>query len=235
MSYEGYRQARYEALQACQIAVLFLGDLVRRQPTCYSPAFRIFEALESHMMEELAGPDLIEATFNSCRSVLRCYLYLFADFARRQLLTIREPFYYYVESLAALDGNMRKLISAVNEISCHGKTLTFAQPRDQRFLFDQLLHITEDEQLSSTPRPSIPSTNPMCGVCWDQVAVEDFTQGKLMLKYEHETNVFRSCLAQSITAQLDSKPWNQLTCPLCTIKIDGNIVEKFAPSYTISR
>ena len=130
MSYEDYRQARYEALQVCQSAVLFLGDLVRRQPTCYSPAFRIFEALVMHMMEELAVPDLTEATFDSCCLVLRCYLYLFAVFARRQLLTIRKPFYYYVESLAPRDRNMRELVSAVNEISYHGKPLTFAQPRD---------------------------------------------------------------------------------------------------------
>ena len=235
VSYEDYRQARYEALQACQTAVLFLGNLVRRQPTCYSPAFRIFEALVLHMMEELSGPDLTEATFDSCCSVLRCYLYLFAVFAQRQLSTIREPFYYYVEALARRDRNMRELVSTVNEISCHGKTLTFAQPRDQRFLYDQLLSITEDEQPSSRPRPSVPTTNPTCGVCWDQVAVDDFIQGKLMPECEHEANICRSCLAQSITAQLESKLWNQLTCPLCTIRIDGNVVEKFAPSHTISR
>ena len=235
MSYEDYRQARYQAIQASQPAVLFLCDLVERQSTRTWPAFRIFVALVLHITEELAGPELTEAIFNSCCSVLRCYLYLFPVFARRQLLTIKEPFYYYVESLAARDRNMRELISAINGISCHGKTITFAQPRDQRFLFDQLLHLTADEQPSSTPGPSIPSTNPTCGVCWDQVAVDDFIQGKLMPECEHEANVCRSCLAQSITAQLDSKPWNQLTCPLCTIKIDGNIVEKFAPSYTISR
>ena len=235
VSYGDYRQARYEALQACRTAVLFLGDLVGRQPTCYSPAFRIFEALVLHMMEELAGPDLTEATFDSCCSVLQCYLYLFAVHARGQLSTIREPFYYYVEALARRDRNLRELISTVNEISCHGKTLTFSQPRDQRFLYDQLLNITEEEQPSSRPRPSVPSTNPTCGVCWDQVAVDVFIQGKLMPECEHEANVCRSCLAQSITAQLDSKLWNQLTCPLCTIKIDGNVVERFAPSHTILR
>ena len=235
MSYEDYRKVRYEALQACQTAVLFLGDLARRRPTCYSPAFRIFEALVLHMMEEFAGPEPTEATFNSCCSVLRCYIYLFVVFARRQLLTIREPFYYYVEALARRDRNMRQLISTVNGIICHGKTLTFAQPRDQRFLYDQLLHITEDEQPSSRPRPPVPSTNPTCGVCWDQVAVVDFIQGKLVPECDHEANVCRLCLAQSITAQLDSKLWNQLTCPLCTIRIDGNVVEKFAPSDTISR
>lgn len=235
MSYEDYRQARYEALQACQTAVLFLGDLARRQPTCYSPAFRIFEALVLHMMEEFARPGPTEVIFNSCCSVLRCYPYLFAVHVRRQLLTIREPFYYYVEALAARDRNMRQLISSVNGITCHGISFTFAPPRDQRFLYDQLLSFKEDEQPPSRPRPSVPSTNPTCGVCWEQVAVVDFIQGKLMPECEHEANVCRSCLAQSITAQLDSKLWNQLTCPLCTIRIDGNVVEKFAPSSTISR
>ena len=187
------------------------------------------------MMEELAGPDLSEAAFDSCCSVLQCYLYLFALFARRQLSTIKEPFYYYVEALAARDRNMRELFSTVDETSCHGMTLRLPQPRDQRFLYNQLLSLTDDEQPASKPRSSVPNTNPTCGVCWDQIPVGDFIQGKLMPECEHDANVCRSCLAQSITAQLDSKLWHQLTCPLCTIRINGNVVEKFAPSHTISR
>ena len=85
------------------------------------------------------------------------------------------------------------------------------------------------------PRLSVPSTNSTCGVCWDRVAVNDLVQGKVMPGCQHETNVCRSCLAQSITAQLESKLWNQLTCPLCTVRIDGTVVEKFATSDTISR
>ena len=181
MSYEDYRQAWYDALQACQTAVLFLGDLARRQPTCDSPAFRIFEALVLHVMEEFAGPAPTEAAFNICCSVLR-YLYLFAVIARRQLLTIREPFYYYAEALAARDRDMRQLISSVDGISCYGRSLTFPQPRDQCFVYEQLLDITEDEQPPSRLRPSVPSTNPTCGVCWDQVAVDEFIHGKLSLK-----------------------------------------------------
>ena len=235
VTYEDYRQAWYEARQACQTAVLFLSEFARRQPTCYSPAFRIFEALVLHVMEQFDGPEPTEATFNICCSVLRCYFYLFAVFARRQLLTIKEPFYYYAEALAARDIDMRQLISSVNKITCHGSSLTFPQPRDQRFLYEQLSNITEDEQPPSRPRPSIPSTNPTCGVCWEQVAVADFIQGKLMPECDHEANVCRSCLAKSITAQLDSKFWNQMTCPLCPTRIDGNVVEKYAPLHTRSR
>ena len=97
------------------------------------------------------------------------------------------------------------------------------------------INIAQHDQASSTPKPSVPSINPTCGVCWDQVAVNDFVQGKVMPGCQHETNVCRSCLAQSITAQLESKLWNQLTCPLCTVRIDGNVIEKFATSQTISR
>ena len=113
----------------------------------------------------------------------------------------------------------------------------YGRPRVRRSHHGALsnINIAQHEQASSTPRPSVPSTNSTCGVCWDQVAVNDFVQGKVMPGCQHETNVCRSCLAQSITAQLESKLWNQLTCPLCTVRIDGNVVERFATSHTISR
>ena len=258
VSYEEYRQARYEARRRCHTAVLELGDVLRLPPSYYQDAFRL-QALVLHMKEDLDGPGLAEATFNSYCSVLRGHLHHFAISAGHRLSTIRRPF--CSEALRRCDTIIRDLFYAVNGISCHRKTLIFAQPRVpeaplgpslniqiaeyeqarsrlvQRFHYGSHLNFdtSNHEQTSSTPKPSVPSTNLTCGVCWDQVAADKFIQGKLMRECEHEANVCRSCLAQSITSQLDSKPWNQLTCPLCTVRIDGSVVEKFAPSNTISR
>ena len=114
--------------------------------------------------------------------------------------------------------------------------LTFCRI-SHRLLYDRLRRLRRHRApLNTNPaqheQASLPSINPTCGVCWNQVAVDNFIQGKLMPECEHEANVCRSCLAQSVT---ESRLCNQLTCPLCTVRIDGSVVEKFTPSHTISR
>lgn len=43
--------------------------------------------------------------------------------------------------------------------------------------------------------------------------MEASIQGKSVSTSEHEAHVCRDCLAQSITAQVNSSFWNQVTCP----------------------
>jgi hypothetical protein len=188
-----------------------------------------------HVAQEIPRHFWTERNFYSKCSNIGVILFNFHILIAEELSTIREPLYVYVETLSRRDGDIRSLFSELNEQACCGTRLIIGLPRDQRFLYYQLLSLAEDQQPPAQEVTSPPSIDPTCAVCWDRVAVDEFIHSKLVNECEHEANVCRSCLAQSITAQLDVRRWNQLTCPLCPAKLDSNMVEKYAPTVTIQR
>jgi hypothetical protein len=223
------------AREAARAALGFLEGLVRREPSCYSPAFRIFWSLIVHVLDELSSSAFASDSFGQLCRVLRHNAYAFHVLLCDELISIDRPFYYYVEALSRRDRDIRNLFAEVDGMSCCGRTICVRMPRDQRYLYDQLEALSEDEQPA---RPStIPpaSTDPVCVSCWEVIAASDFVEGKITEDCEHEANMCRDCLSSAVAAQLDDRPWNQLKCPLCPAELDTPTVERFGTASFVAR
>ena len=235
ISHDEYLQARNQALSANRSAITFLRDLTRRQPSCYSPAYRVSESLVLHVAQVVPGDAIRREAFNSCCSNIRLLLYDFHTFVWRELSSVKGPLYHYVEALSRRDRDIRQQLSWFNGKTCCGMQVRLGQPPHQSYLYHQLLRLPDDRQPPATERVLSSSTDLTCGVCWDQVAVDEIIQGKLVDECEHEADICRNCIIQSITAQLDYRLWNQITCPLCPAKLSSDVVEKYASAYAATK
>lgn len=201
-----------------------------RDPQCESLAFHIFEALIRSIREK-TNVIIEENPYNAwCpndRNAFHNFLLLLAE----NLSNIRQPFSCTVEDLARRDSGFRDTFAWLNRKCCCNTDSSGVLPNEYHFLLNQLLILAPDESPPFQEQVRPLKTTRTCEICFDQ----DAKQNMLSEKCEHEGAVCLDCLAQAITAQLERKRWNELTCPLCPAILDSNTVEKYAPEETVQR
>lgn len=74
-----------------------------------------------------------------------------------------------------------------------------------------------------------------CVVCMESLPVADFPDRKITTQCQEVATICKACLASSITAQLDFKSWNQISCPLCLNLLESEDVKKFATEECVQR
>ena len=207
----------------------FLDDLVQNTQ-CDSLAFMIFENLIkdiSRIAEAIVDESLYNTWCSKGRDAVQGFLLVLAD----DLSNIKQPFSSSVEDLARRDRGFRCLFAWTSRQSCCNTVPSSHLSSEQDFLRNQLLIFSSDEQPPfQNQSPPIEKTS-TCDVCFDQAA----TQVQLTQECQHESAICLECLAQAIAAQLDSKHWNELTCPLCPAKMDSNTIEKYASEEAVQR
>ena len=91
-----------------------------------------------------------------------------------------------------------------------------------------------DRNLTILPtRTEEPKT--VCTICWDDLNSDNAPSHAITSKCTHKANVCRSCASQSITSQLDSKIWDQLSCPACDVQMQFADVQRLASATVFAR
>lgn len=74
-----------------------------------------------------------------------------------------------------------------------------------------------------------------CTVCMESFPQNNFSQRRITSNCQHAPDLCLQCLNTSITIQLDERPWNQLSCPLCPEILSFGDVQEFATKETFDR
>lgn len=149
----------------------------------------------------------------------------------KTLRSFGQPFSFSLDELAKRDNEFRWIFACLDRLFCCNGNPFKDLPHEKDFLLTQLLILSPEEQTPFQEQDFAIKPASTCEVCFDQ----DAEQLRLTEECVHEGGVCLQCLAQAITAQLDLKRWNELTCPLCPAKLDSNAVEKYAPGETVQR
>lgn len=88
---------------------------------------------------------------------------------------------------------------------------------------------------SSPHNEHAPMADQVCKVCLENFEMEQFPGRKLTLACDHEATVCQSCLATSISTQLSSKIWDQISCPDCGAGLEHQDIKEFADEETFQR
>lgn len=89
--------------------------------------------------------------------------------------------------------------------------------------------------------PSSPHNEPapvpeqLCNVCFENLETDQFPGRRLTSACDHAATVCRSCLATSISTQLSSKIWDQISCPDCGAVLEHQDIKDFADEETFQR
>ena len=75
----------------------------------------------------------------------------------------------------------------------------------------------------------------ICTVCWDELSADTTPEEAITSHCAHEPNVCRSCVSQSIDSQLDSKMWDQISCPACDAEMKFGDVIRLASATVFTR
>ena len=93
----------------------------------------------------------------------------------------------------------------------------------------------DESRTQRASRGSQPRSGKTCIVCWDDLGSEIISQGPITSKCTHERNVCNACISQTISSQLDSKMWDQITCPACEEIMEYPSIQKFAKATILAR
>lgn len=88
---------------------------------------------------------------------------------------------------------------------------------------------------SSPHNEHAPISEQVCKVCLESLGMEQFPGQKLTLACDHEATVCQSCLATSISTQLSSKTWDQISCPDCGAGFEHQDIKESADEETFQR
>ena len=112
-------------------------------------------------------------------------------------------------------------------------------PRDKSRILHRMLRPTQLELGNAGPssphNEHAPISEQVCKVCLESVEMEQFPGRKLTLACDHEATVCQSCLATSISTQLSSKIWDQISCPDCGAGLGHQDIKDFADEETFQR
>lgn len=67
-----------------------------------------------------------------------------------------------------------------------------------------------------------------CVICMEDLPVESFSIVRITNKCEHFQDACKECVAASISAQFESKMWDQLKCPLCPELLSHEEIQEHA-------
>jgi hypothetical protein len=80
------------------------------------------------------------------------------------------------------------------------------------------------------------ATGEICDVCLEEkLEPASFPDRRITLNCSHEGNTCLDCVRQSITSQLETKQWNQLSCTGCEELLTFDDVKRFATKETFER
>ena len=102
----------------------------------------------------------------------------------------------------------------------------------QRPRIQELLQQTPHSQTrlaTSQPQP------PDCCVCFTALESSTRCNDKVTASCNHETNICRNCLRQSIKSQFESKIWDQINCPSCNQRLTPDDINKHGDREMITR
>ena len=87
---------------------------------------------------------------------------------------------------------------------------------------------------SSLPNANsaLPAT---CAICFEPLNLQNKPERKITPSCLHDPDVCRSCLATSISTQLDGKVWHQIECPSCDQLLGFQDMKAFADSAVFER
>lgn len=74
-----------------------------------------------------------------------------------------------------------------------------------------------------------------CVVCFETLNPQTIPERRITSSCSHEPDVCRSCLAESIATQLDSKVWDHIDCPTCGQRLGFEDVKAFADHEVFGR
>ena len=88
---------------------------------------------------------------------------------------------------------------------------------------------------SSRTNEHSPTPGQLCNICFESFEMEQFPSRKVTSACDHEAIVCQSCLATSISTQLSSKIWDQISCPDCGAGLEHQDIKEFADEETFQR
>ena len=147
------------------------------------------------------------------------------------LTTVEHPFSTSIQALTRYDKRLRNILANLNRHSCCNVNPYSNIPHERHYLQNQLLILSLDPEAPVRNQDPPPETKCTCQVCFD----DDTRRFQVTRNCAHEGSVCLACLARHIAAQLECKRWNDLTCPLCPAKLDGDVVEKYGSKETVER
>lgn len=74
-----------------------------------------------------------------------------------------------------------------------------------------------------------------CSVCMESLAGYQFPQKKLAITCVHEPSICLACLQESLSEQIEDKPWDQIACPECPERLAFEVVKEFATKDAFER
>ena len=91
-----------------------------------------------------------------------------------------------------------------------------------------------------SPRDTVsPTASPghskQCVVCDETLDEDNRPNSPVSPKCQHDIEVCRECLMQSITAQSSIKTWDQIQCPSCNVPLDYYDMQAHADKDTFDR
>ena len=85
-------------------------------------------------------------------------------------------------------------------------------------------------------RPQVQSSlSKDCVVCYETLNTRTIPQRRITSACNHEPDVCKSCLARSISTQITSKVWDQISCPTCSQRLGFQDVKTFADPDVFTR
>ena len=92
------------------------------------------------------------------------------------------------------------------------------------------------DAVATNPLPIIASTLPRdCIMCFETLNPQNTPERRITSSCNHEPDVCRSCLATSISTQLDCKVWDQIDCPTCGHRLNFQDMREFADPAAFAR
>lgn len=80
-----------------------------------------------------------------------------------------------------------------------------------------------------------PKDRKECVVCADDRPLHRFPNHPPTTRCTHEVNVCRQCLRTWIASEFASKIWDEIDCPICSLRLQHEDMQEFAPSQIFRR
>jgi hypothetical protein len=109
---------------------------------------------------------------------------------------------------------------------------------------------TVEESRAATPKEeSTPSTSSSigkkspermpgmrtCTICADQISSGNDVNGLIFSDCNERHDMCLACVAHSLQTQFETRVWNQLSCPICDVRLSYADVKKYAPGTVFER
>jgi hypothetical protein len=110
------------------------------------------------------------------------------------------------------------------------------EPSELELSSEDEIKLSSGDKVESPKKKQLPKR--MCLVCDTEKGINQFPSRKRVSSHEHEQNVCRPCYLGHLKTEIDSKNWDEVACPECSITLtykevkDMTSTENFA-KYTM--